>query len=237
MDDVFNRVTPNTLDDSATRASPMERLSLFEIVTQHLREMILEGELSPGSRISEKQLCDTFDVSRTPLREALKVLAREGLIELLPNRGAKVTEIDPQEVVDLFEVMVVLEGLSGRLIASRAKETDIEEIRSLHQRMMGHYQRHERVKYFKINQQIHRRLTEIADNSVLLEFEGSLTLRIARARYAANMYLGRWKESAREHEHILAALESRDGDMLSIAMRLHMRKTGDAIIQELQNNV
>nr|WP_299245866.1 GntR family transcriptional regulator [uncultured Halomonas sp.] len=233
MDDVSNRTTPSLLDDSAVRTPPMERLSLFEIVTQHLREMILEGELFPGSRISEKQLCETFEVSRTPLREALKVLAREGLVELLPNRGARVTEIDPQEVIDLFEVMVVLEGLSGSLLASRAKETDIDEIRSLHQRMMEHYQRHERVKYFKLNQQIHQRLTEIAGNSVLLELEASLSLKIARARYAANMQLGRWEESAREHEHILAALESRDGDVLSIAMRLHMRRTGDAVVQAL----
>lgn len=233
MEETSNRITPSLLDDDVVRTQPLERLSLFEIVTQRLREMILEGELPPGSRISEKQLCDTFEVSRTPLREALKVVAKEGMIELLPNRGARVTQIDSQEVTDLFEVMTVLEGLSGNLLAMRANDADIEEIRLLHERMMMYYQQHNRVEYFKLNQQIHRRLSEIADNSVLLELEASLTLKIARARYAANMYLGRWEESAQEHEHILTALERRDGDALSAAMRLHMRRTGDAIMKGL----
>lgn len=213
---------------------PVRRLSLYEAVTERLREMVLEGELAPGSRISEKQLCEIFDVSRTPLREALKVLANEGLVELLPNRGAKVTEVTLREVVDLFEVMVVLEGLSGKLLVARATDADIEEIRGMHQRMIALYQRHERAEYFLLNQDIHRRLTEIAGNSVLLELESTLAVKITRARYMANMQMGRWDESASEHEQILEALEERDAQKLSTAMRLHMRKTGDAVIQGLQ---
>ncbi|UYG07010.1 GntR family transcriptional regulator [Halomonas sp. M4R1S46] len=211
----------------------LRRLSLYEVVAERLREMVLEGELPPGSRISEKRLCETFEVSRTPLREALKVLANEGLVELLPNRGAKVTEVEPGEVADLFEVMVELEGLSGRLLASRAGEAEVAEIRELHQRMMSHYRRQERPEYFALNQQLHRRLTEIAGNAVLLELETSLTVKVTRARYAANLQLGRWEESAREHGEILAALEARDGEALSCAMRKHMRRTGDAVIQGL----
>lgn len=215
---------------------PVRRLSLYEAVTERLREMVLEGELAPGSRISEKKLCEIFDVSRTPLREALKVLANEGLVELLPNRGAKVTEVTLAEVVDLFEIMVILEGLSGELLAARASDSDIAEIRTLHQRMIDLYQRHERAEYFLLNQRIHRRLTEIARNSVLLELQASLSVKITRARYMANMQMGRWDESASEHEQILEALEKRDSHKLSAAMRIHMRKTGDAVIQALQQH-
>lgn len=224
------------MDDIATPANAaprLRRLSLYEVVAERLREMVLEGELPPGSRISEKQLCETFEVSRTPLREALKVLANEGIIELLPNRGAKVTEVDSREVADLFEVMVELEGLSGRLLASRADEAEIAEIRALHERMLDHYRRQERQDYFALNQRLHRRLAELAGNAVLLELETSLSLKITRARYAANLQQGRWEESAREHGAILAALEARDGEALSAAMREHMRRTGEAVLQGL----
>lgn len=219
---------------SAPRATPLRRHSLYEAVTERLREMVLEGELEPGSRISEKQLCESFEVSPTPLRQALKVLANEGLVELLPNRGAKVTEVDPQEVSDLFEVMAVLEGLSGKLLATRASDAEIAEMRALHERMMEHYRHNQRKEYFQVNQTVHRRLSEIAGNRVLLELETSLTLKITRARYAANMQLGRWDESAKEHEYFLEALEKRDAQALSEAMSLHMRKTGNAVIQGLQ---
>ncbi|MFG6177655.1 GntR family transcriptional regulator [Halomonas sp. THAF12] len=216
-----------------TTAPRLRRMSLYEVVAERLRDMVLEGELAPGSRISEKRLCESFEVSRTPLREALKVLANEGLVELLPNRGAKVTEVDPQAVADLFEVMTELEGLSGRLLAERADDTAIAEIRALHEQMLDHYRRQERQDYFALNQHLHRRLTEIADNGVLLELETSLTVKVTRARYAANLQLGRWEESAREHAEILAALEARDAETLSRTMRDHMRRTGEAVLQGL----
>ena len=220
-----------TTDDG--RTAPLRRLSLYEVVAERLRTMVLEGELAPGSRISEKQLCEAFEVSRTPLREALKVLASEGIVELLPNRGARVTEVDPREVHDLFEVMAVLEGLSGRLLASRASDAEIAEIRTLHERMEAHYRRQERREYFLVNQRIHRRLAEIAGNRVLLEQQEQLNLKITRARYAANLQLGRWEEAMREHAAILAALEAHDEEALVTAMAEHMRCTGDAVLQGL----
>lgn len=221
------------LDTPTDDSAPLRRLSLYEVVAERLRTMVLEGELSPGSRISEKQLCEAFEVSRTPLREALKVLANEGIIELLPNRGARVTEVEPREVHDLFEVMAALEGLSGRLLASRASDAEIDEIRTLHERMVAHYRRQERREYFRLNQRIHRRLTEIAGNRVLLDQQEQLTLKITRARYAANLQLGRWDESMREHEAILAALEARDTEALATAMAEHMRHTGAAVLEGL----
>jgi DNA-binding GntR family transcriptional regulator len=233
MEETHHR-PPTSATTSPVDYKPLQRLSLYEVVTRRLRRMVLEGDLAPGSRISEKQLCAAFEVSRTPLREALKVLANEGLVELLPNRGARVTDVDVQEVMHLFEVMAALEGLSGNLLATRASDADIAEIRLLHQRMMTHYRAHERNDYFQLNQRIHRRLTEVAGNSVLLELQSTLTTRITRARYAANMQLGRWQESAQEHAQILEAFERRDGVALSTLMSLHMRRTGDAVIRALR---
>ncbi|EBA00063.1 GntR family transcriptional regulator [Marinobacter sp. ELB17] len=222
--------------DASPRPTPLRRRSLYEAVTERLREMVLEGELEPGSRISEKELCEAFEVSPTPLRQALKVLVSEGLVEMLPNRGAKVTEVDVQEVADLFDVMTVLEGLSGTLLASRASDAEIAEIRGLHECMMEQFRNNQRREYFQLNQAIHRRLSEIAGNRVLLELETSLTLKITRARYAANMQMGRWEESAREHEYFVEALERRDAQGLSAAMSLHMRKTGNAVIRRLKQD-
>jgi len=228
--------TSLSLRENKPRVTPLRRLSLYEAVTERLREMVMEGELEPGSRISEKRLCEAFEISPTPLRQALKVLVSEGLVEMLPNRGARVTEVDIQEVVDLFDVMVVLEGLSGTLLATKASDAEIAEIRDLHECMMEQFRNDQRREYFQLNQAIHRRLAEIAGNRVLLELETSLTLKITRARYAANMQMGRWEESAREHEYFVEALERRDVQGLSAAMSLHMRKTGNAVIRRLKQD-
>jgi DNA-binding GntR family transcriptional regulator len=105
--------------------------SLHERAGTALRDLIVEGALAPGSRISERELCARFGISRTPLREALKVLAREGLIELLPNRGARVARLDPKDVADMFDLMGALEALAGRLAARRITEPELDEIRAL----------------------------------------------------------------------------------------------------------
>lgn len=206
---------------------------LYVVIADRLRKMILESELEPESRVQEQQLCDSFGVSRTPLREALKVLANEGLIELLPNRGARVTSIDPIEMVEVFEVMGALEALSGELIVQRATDADIAYLLSLHEQMLSYQREGDRANYFKLNQQTHEILTRLADNRVLLDLEAQLSIKIARARYAANFSDNRWAESAKEHEAIMRALKKRDGDAVSAAMRAHMRKTGEAVIAGL----
>ncbi|MBN8413814.1 MULTISPECIES: GntR family transcriptional regulator [Halomonas] len=218
---------------SAPRAAPLKRSSLYEAVAERLRDMVMEGELAPGSRIAEKSLCEAFGVSPTPLRQALKVLASEGLVEMLPHRGARVTTVDREEVRDLFEVMAALESLAGNLLVVRASDTDIAQVRALHDEMMEHFNANRRPQYFALNQQIHARLAELSGNRVLKDLEQSLTLRITRARYVANLDSARWEESAREHTYFVEALEARDAQALSEALSLHMRKTGQAILQGL----
>lgn len=212
----------------------LPRPSLHEMVVEHLRGMLMSGELPPGSRVPEKQLCDTLGVSRTPLREALKVLANEGLVRLLPNRGAVVTEVTVEEVADLFQVMAELEKLSGVLLAERVTDADIAELQALHALMLEHHDKRQRSEYFQLNQQIHNRLTELAGNSVLTDIYQSLSTKLRRARYVANIENARWDESAIEHSRIMAALAARDSRQLAEEMSGHTQRTGNTVIAALR---
>jgi len=118
-------------------AQPIHRLRLHQELLAKLRSMILRCELVPGTRISEKDLCTRFAISRTPLREALKVLAANGLIELLPNRGAWIPHLRAKDVVEVFDLLPVLERRAGELAAPRLTDRDLRELRSLHDRMIA----------------------------------------------------------------------------------------------------
>jgi DNA-binding GntR family transcriptional regulator len=163
-------------------------------------------------------------ISRTPLREALKVLAAEGLIELLPNRGARVRRLGEDDLRQLFEVMAGLEALAGRLACERIDEAAVQEIERLHYEMYTCYIRRDLPGYFRLNQLIHHRIVEAAGNPVLLATYSSMAGRIRPARYAANtLKRDRWGEAMREHEEILDALKRRDGAALGEILFRHLR--------------
>jgi DNA-binding GntR family transcriptional regulator len=197
--------------------------SLHEKLVVLLRDLIVEGDIEPGARISERLLCERFGVSRTPLREALKVLASEGLVELLPNRGARIARLDDKDVADMFEVMAVLEALAGRLACARIGEAALAEIRALHYQMLAHYMRRRLPEYFRLNQAIHEAIVEAAANPVLKATYLGLSGRIRRARYRANMSDERWAATVAEHEEILTALGARDGESLAGILDRHLR--------------
>ena len=203
-------------------AGRIARRSLHDEVVERVRGLVLEGELAPGSRVPEKQLCEQFGISRTPLREALKVLASEGLLELLPNRGAVVTKLTARDVDEMFEVMGALEALSGELACARIGDAGISSIRALHERMVEHYRRGELPDYFRLNQRIHESIMDASGNATLRSLYDGLATRIRRARYMANMSDARWKQAVDEHEEILALLERRDGVGLGAALRRHL---------------
>jgi DNA-binding GntR family transcriptional regulator len=196
--------------------------SLHERVGAALRDLIVEGVLEPGSRISERELCARFGISRTPLREALKVLAREGLVELLPNRGARVARLDPKDVADMFDLMGVLESLAGRLAAQRITAAELDEIRALHYEMLAAHARRDLPGYFQRNQAIHEAILRAARNPILASTYHGLAGRIRRARYLANVTVERWNEAVREHEAMLAALAARDSDALARLLGEHL---------------
>lgn len=214
--------------------SLISRPSLHEMVVERLRDMVMSGELPPGGRIPEKQLCDALGVSRTPLREALKVLANEGLVRLLPNRGAVVTEVTVEEVEDLFQVMAKLERLAGKLLAARINDAGLAEIEELHAQMLEQHRQRQRSEYFILNQRIHNRLTELAGNMVLTDIQQSLSTKLRRARYVANLENARWDESAVEHSRMIEALVARDGERLADEMSEHILRTGATVVAALR---
>ena len=220
--------------ESAATALPVSRTSLHDEIVVRLRNMILECLLAPGAAIPEQKLCEDLQISRTPLREALKVLAAEEFVTLLPNRGSIVREIVPEEIAEVFEVMEALEGLVGRLAAARATKSDIAELKSMHRRLVGFKDANDKRAYFDTNQAIHRRIAEIAGNRVLASDYASHADKIRRARYLANLSDARWAESVKEHGEFMKALEAGDGERFAGLLQLHMRQTGAAVVGELK---
>lgn len=212
----------------------LRRTSLHQEIALRLRDMIQDGELAPGSRVPEPALCDTFEISRTPLREALKVLVSEGLVVHIPNRGFRVSEVEPQDIEAVFEVLGALEELAGRLVCQRATTADIEKLEQMHTEMTDCYQQGKRTAYFHLNQAIHRLIVEYSANEVLTQTYANFSTRINRARSLANYNQLRWHESWQEHEHFMAALRQRDGEQMGRLLREHNSNTGATVLHALQ---
>jgi len=202
---------------------------LPEHVAGRLRDMIVENEFPPGSRIRERSVAERLNVSRTPLREALQVLAAEGLVELLPNRGAVVASPTLDEVREMLEVQAQLEDLAAVQFCERAGQEDIDEVRALHYEMMAHYARRERLAYFKLNQRIHRAIIKMTRNHTLAAMHGMLSARLYRFRYQPNLQSDHWDSAVAEHEEILAAVQARDGARLSTALKVHLASTWEKL--------
>jgi DNA-binding GntR family transcriptional regulator len=201
-----------------------------------LRDLINQGDLPPGARVPERALCERFGVSRTPLREALKVLAAEGLVELRPNRGARIATLGDDHLEHLFEVIAALEAEGGRLACERITPDALAEIQGLHYRMYAHFLRRELPEYFALNQSIHGAILRAAANPVLEATYNSLAGRITRARYMSNrMRPDRWQRAMDEHDAILAALVARDGAALGPLLAQHLRNKRDIIIEAMAN--
>lgn len=220
---------------TATR-EPITRKSLHDEVVSRLRDLIIEGEFKPGTRINERLLCERFAISRTPLREALKVLANEGLIELTPNRGATVAPFTLSDVEEMFPVMGAIEALAGELACARITEPELAEIRALHYQMVVHFQKGELPEYFHLNQAIHQAILAAARNPTLSNIYRSLSGRVSPARFRANMSRARWARAVEEHEKILKALETRDGPLLAALLKQHLANKGETVREAMFAN-
>jgi DNA-binding GntR family transcriptional regulator len=204
---------------------------LHEEVVSRIRAILLDGEIPPGARIPERDLCDRLQISRTPLREALKVLAAEGLVQLLPNRGSRAAKLTDKDMRDLFEVCQGLEALAGELACERITDAEIGEVAAEHAAMTLHYQEGDLIQYYRCNRAIHEAIVAAAGNPVLATLYNSVTARIRRARYVTPMTLPRWALAVREHEAILNALQRRDGVGLSHILRAHLRHKREEVLQ------
>jgi len=208
--------------NTANVTSLAERRLLHETVVDRLRDLIVQGELAPESKLNERVLAEKLGTSRTPLREAIKFLASEGLVELLPNRGAVVAPLKPEKMKEVFVVLGALEALAGDLACRNATESDIAEIRALHYHMLAHHARGELAQYFRYNQQIHTRIIDCAGNATLAQSWRSLNAHVKRARYLANLSRERWDKAVKEHEEMIEALVKRDGARLQALLRDHL---------------
>ncbi|MEH6628429.1 MAG: GntR family transcriptional regulator [Motiliproteus sp.] len=214
------------------RNSPLRRViqpSLSEIAKQQLRYMIVRGTLAPGEKLVEPELCEAFGISRTPLRDAFKSLAAEGLIKLRRNRNSIVAPIDAQQLEHLFEVEAGIEGMAIALASQRMTNTDIKRLEALQERIERLQHGDDMDAYFELNQKIHSMIVEGAKNPVLQETHSHLLGRLERARYAALGQFGRIEESIQEHRMILDALKARDSVRVQQLMQDHVRHTGDLV--------
>lgn len=214
-------------------AKPITRPSLHAELVDRVRELIVEGTLEPGTKIPEKDLCESFGVSRTPMREALKVLANEGLAVLEPNRGAWVSTVTMAELEQTFPVIAALERVAGELACAHASAAQIALVRQRHDDMAQCFRTRDRQAYFKANQDIHDGIIAAADNHVLTQHHRVLASRVKRARFLANISDERWSQAVTEHEGIIEALEARDGPELGRLLSEHLVNKFDALKMRL----
>lgn len=200
----------------------IERRALHEELADQLRRAIIHGELEPGAKISEKALCEQFGVSRTPVREALKILSTEGLVQLMQNRGASVTELTWEDIQHAFPVMGALEALAGELACINATDAQIERAALLQARLVGMFQKGDRKGYFRVNEEIHKLIIQASGNTALPRLLRTVSGQVRRARYNANLSKERWEQAIQEHEEILAALTTRDGNRLGRLLKAHI---------------
>ena len=193
-----------------------------QVATNRLRQMIVAGDLAPGQRISEREIGEQLDgLSRTPLREAFKMLAAEGLVTISPNRGASVTALSMAEVEDTIELLIGLEGIAALAACEHISEAQLAEIDELHQRMAAAYRGEQLMEYFELNQAIHQCIVDAAGNRVLSRIYAAECARIRRYRYAGNRRHERWERALAEHQQILGALTERNGPLLRELLCAH----------------
>lgn len=218
----------------AAPADSIERRSLHAELVERVRALITTGELANGQKVPERELCERFGVSRTPLREALKVLAAEGVVTLRPNRGAVVNGLTAQELSQAFPVMGALEALAGEIACKSITDGEIAKIRATHETMVSHWRHGELQAYFALNRAIHDAILDATRNDVLIAAHRTISRRILSARYHANQSATRWAQAVREHEAILEALERRDGRALSKLLKSHLANKLSALKSRLE---
>jgi len=208
----------------------ISRLALHDQVAARLRTMLVEGHIAPGAKLNERALCEQLRVSRTPLREAIKLLAAEGLVDLLPNRGAVAVKLTEADVLDTFEVLAMLEGMSGELAAKRITEEALAEVRALHYEMLACFARHDLSGYYRLNARIHSAINDAAGNPVLSATYRSINARVQSLRFRTNQDDAKWKHAVEEHEQMIAALTARDAAAMRKVLVSHLMRKRDTVL-------
>lgn len=201
----------------------ISRRYLHDEVADRMRELINDGELEPRARVNESELTERFGISRTPLREAIKILATEGLLELLPNRGARVASISRTELEEMIEVVAGLEATACDIACRVITEAELAAIEARHEAMMTAWRGRVEAEYFRLNREIHEAIMLASRNAKLRSLYLGLTGRIQRTRYSAHQTDEQWARAVDEHERMIPLLRARDGEALATLMRNHIR--------------
>ena len=193
--------------------------ALYEEVAELLRQRIFARELAPGSWIDEMRLAEEYGISRTPLREALKVLATEGLVTMKMRRGAYVTEVNDKDQRDVYHLLSLLESDAAGVVAAQASDAELADLNSIHQELVAAVGSTD--KFFVINERFHMRLLEIANNRWRDQMVADLRKVMKLNRHNSLLKSGRIEESLREHQALLAALLARDVSASVARMQTH----------------
>ena len=195
--------------------------ALYEEVAELLRQRIFRRELEPGGWIDEVKLAQEYGISRTPLREALKVLAAEGLVTMKVRRGAYVTEVSEQDLAEVYHLLSLLESDAAGVVAQKATDGELRELQALHKELESAVKNRER--FFTLNEQFHMRLLEIAGNRWRNQMVADLRKVMKLNRHNSLLKAGRIQESLAEHRQVMKALEKRDAPAAMQRMQEHFR--------------
>lgn len=212
------------------------RAALHDQVAHCLRQMLLEGRIAPGAKLNERELCEVLQVSRTPLREAIKMLAAEGLVELVPNRGAIAVQLSEADVINTFEVMAGLEAQSGELAARRITDAELAEIKAMQFEMMAAWTRRDLPAYYRLNARIHSAINAAAKNPVLSATYTHVNARLQALRFRSNQDEEKWRAAVLEHERMVAALEARDPAAMRQVLSQHLANKLDVVLAQLRQS-
>jgi DNA-binding GntR family transcriptional regulator len=210
------------------------RAALHVQAAQRLRQMLVEGRIAPGAKLNERELSERLNVSRTPLREAIKMLAAEGLVELLPNRGAVAVALTEEDILHTFEVMAGLEAQAGELAAQRITEQEFAEIQAMHFEMMAAYTRRDLSAYYALNSRIHSAISAAARNPVLSQVYQQVNARLQALRFRSNQDGEKWKNAMNEHEKMIDALARHDGSAMRDVLLSHLRNKREVVLDQLR---
>ncbi len=213
------------------------RAALHDQVAHRLRQMLVESRIAPGAKLNERELAQVLQVSRTPLREAIKMLAAEGLVELLPNRGAIAVLLTEADVLNTFEVMAGLEAQSGALAAQRVTDAELAEIKAMHFEMMAAYTRKDLSSYYRLNAKIHSAINAAARNPVLSTTYNQVNARLQALRFRSNQDGEKWKRAMQEHDRMIEALSARDAEAMRDVLVLHLNNKRDVVVDQLRRGV
>ena len=205
--------------DTPTAPRALSPRALYQEVAERLRQQIFARELEPGSWIDEQKLAAEYGISRTPLREALKVLAVEGLVTMKVRRGAYVTEVSTDDVAQVYRVLGLLESDAAGEVARNATEVQLAELRALHERLEK--QARNRDAFFATNEAFHMMLLDVAGNRWRKQIVNDLRKVMKLNRHHSLFKQGRLAESLAEHRELMAAIEARDARAATRLMRTH----------------